>query len=54
MSLSVRDDETGLEYAGALGLRGLFPGGANLAEPGVPAADHRDPPLPPPRAGAPR
>ena len=31
MSLSVRDDETGLEYAGALGLRGLFPGGANLA-----------------------
>ena len=33
MSLSVRDDETGLEYAGALGLRGLFPGGANLSNP---------------------
>ena len=33
MSLSVRDDETGLEYAGALGLRGLFPGGANLTNP---------------------
>ena len=31
MSLSVRDDETGLEYAGALGLGGLFPGGANLS-----------------------
>ncbi|HET8959776.1 NAD(P)/FAD-dependent oxidoreductase, partial [Nocardioides sp.] len=33
MSLSVRDDETGLEYAGALGPRGLFPGGANLSNP---------------------
>jgi uncharacterized protein len=33
MSLSVRDEATGLEYAGALGLRGLFPGGANLANP---------------------
>ncbi|MGH3362458.1 MAG: NAD(P)-binding protein, partial [Nocardioides sp.] len=33
MSLSVRDDTTGLEYAGALGLRGLFPGGDNLANP---------------------
>ena len=33
MSLSVRDDETGLEYAGALGLGGLFPGGANLLNP---------------------
>ncbi|MGH3308617.1 MAG: NAD(P)/FAD-dependent oxidoreductase, partial [Nocardioides sp.] len=31
MSLSVRDDASGLEYAGALGLRGLFPGGANLS-----------------------
>jgi predicted NAD/FAD-binding protein/DUF1365 family protein len=33
MSLSVRDDETGLEYAGALGAGGLFPGGRNLARP---------------------
>lgn len=33
MSLSVRDEATGLEYAGALGLRGLFPAGANLANP---------------------
>ena len=31
MSLSVRDDASGLEYAGALGLRGLFPAGANLS-----------------------
>jgi predicted NAD/FAD-binding protein/DUF1365 family protein len=30
MSMSVRDDATGLEYAGALGPRGLFPGGRNL------------------------
>lgn len=30
MSLSVRDDATGLEYAGALGLRGLFPSSAHL------------------------
>lgn len=33
MSLSVRDDATGLEYAGALGPRGLFPGGRNLTSP---------------------
>ena len=33
MSMSVRDDATGLEYAGALGPRGLFPGGRNLADP---------------------
>ncbi len=30
MSLSVRDDATGLEYAGALGCRGLFPTRGNL------------------------
>jgi predicted NAD/FAD-binding protein/DUF1365 family protein len=30
MSMSVRDDATGLEYAGALGARGLFPTRANL------------------------
>ena len=30
MSLSVHDDETGLEWAGALGRRGLFPARANL------------------------
>jgi predicted NAD/FAD-binding protein/DUF1365 family protein len=33
MSLSVRDEATDLEYAGALGMRGLFPGGANLTNP---------------------
>ncbi|MDF1604316.1 FAD-dependent oxidoreductase [Nocardioides sp. YIM 152315] len=33
MSLSVRDDETGLEYAGALGMRGLVPRLRNLADP---------------------
>ncbi len=33
MSLSVRCDPTGLEYAGALGPRGLFPSWHNLARP---------------------
>ena len=33
MSLSVRDDETGLEWAGALGRRGLFPTSAHLRRP---------------------
>ncbi|MGC4110019.1 MAG: DUF1365 family protein [Nocardioides sp.] len=33
MSMSVRDEETGLEYAGALGSRGLFPTMRNLARP---------------------
>ena len=33
MSMSVRDDATGLEYAGALGARGLFPSGRNVASP---------------------
>jgi len=33
MSMSVRDEETGLEYAGALGVRGLFPTARNLARP---------------------
>ncbi|MBZ5738030.1 FAD-dependent oxidoreductase [Nocardioides mangrovi] len=33
MSLSVRDDATGLEYAGALGPRGLFPRTRNLTDP---------------------
>ncbi len=33
MSMSVRDERTGLEYAGALGARGLFPGTANLRNP---------------------
>src|SRR3954466_3976257 len=34
MSMSVRDEETGLEYAGALGARGLFPTARSLARPG--------------------
>lgn len=33
MSMSVRSDETGLEYAGARGLGGLFPSLANLTRP---------------------
>ena len=48
MSMSVRDDASGLEYAGALGLGGLFPTARNLAPAGVPADARRDPPLPPP------
>ena len=34
MSMSVRDEETGLEYAGALGARGLFPTVRSLTRPG--------------------
>jgi predicted NAD/FAD-binding protein/DUF1365 family protein len=34
MSMSVRDEESGLEYAGALGARGLFPTVRTLARPG--------------------
>jgi uncharacterized protein len=33
MSMSIRDDGTGLEWAGALGRRGLFPTRANLGNP---------------------
>src|SRR3954468_771786 len=33
MSMSVRDQETGLEYAGARGVRGLFPTPRNLGRP---------------------
>ncbi len=33
MSMSVRDDATGLEWAGALGARGIFPTARNLARP---------------------
>ncbi len=33
MSMSVRDEETGLEYAGALGARGLFPTIRNVGRP---------------------
>src|SRR5690349_7733272 len=33
MSMSERDEETGLEYAGALGVRGIFPRGRNLGSP---------------------
>ena len=33
MSLSVRDDATGLEWAGALGRRGLFPDRRNISRP---------------------
>jgi predicted NAD/FAD-binding protein/DUF1365 family protein len=33
MSMSVRDETSGLEYAGALGVRGLFPTWRNAADP---------------------
>ena len=33
MSMSVRDAETGLEWAGALGASGLFPTRSNLRNP---------------------
>ncbi len=33
MSMSIRDDETHLEWAGAMGRRGLFPTSANLRNP---------------------
>ncbi|MXG91234.1 FAD-dependent oxidoreductase [Nocardioides flavescens] len=33
MSMSIRDDDSGLEWAGALGRRGLFPTAANLRNP---------------------
>jgi uncharacterized protein len=33
MSMSIRDDASGLEWAGALGRRGLFPTSANLRNP---------------------
>ncbi len=33
MSMSIRDDGTGLEWAGAMGRRGLFPTSANLRNP---------------------
>ena len=33
MSMSIRDDDSGLEWAGALGRRGLFPTAANLRQP---------------------
>ncbi|MGZ4465603.1 MAG: DUF1365 family protein [Nocardioides sp.] len=33
MSMSIRDDESGLEWAGALGRKGVFPTAANLRRP---------------------
>ena len=33
MSMSIRDDDTGLQWAGALGARGVFPTAANLRNP---------------------
>jgi uncharacterized protein len=33
MSMSIRDDDTGLEWAGALGRKGVFPAAANLRNP---------------------
>src|SRR3954449_8328032 len=33
MSMSIRDDGTGLQWAGALGVRGVFPTSAHLRDP---------------------
>ena len=54
MSMSTRDDATGLEWAGALGAAGLFPTWRNAGSPGVPPDAHRDPALPPRRPRAAR
>ena len=52
MSMSVRDDATGLEYAGALGAARPLPDRPQPGPAGVPADARRDPALPPPRASA--
>ena len=48
MSMSIRDDGTGLEWAGALGRKGVFPTAAQPAQPALPADADRDPEVPPP------
>ena len=50
MSMSIRDDGTGLEWAGALGRRGLFPTRANLRNPRYLAMLPRSPASTPARA----
>ena len=49
MSMSTRDDATGLEWAGALGAGRAVPDLAQPRPAGVPADARRDPPLPPGR-----
>ena len=51
MSLSVSDAGTGVEYAGALGARGLFAQRSSLRSRDALADAARDPPLPPPGEG---
>ena len=48
MSMSVRDEATGLEYAGARGLEGPVRPAAQPREPALPADARRGPALPPP------
>ena len=48
MSMSVRDDASGLEYAGALGAGRPVPDRPQPGPAGVPADARRDPPLSPP------
>ena len=48
MSMSVRDEATGLEYAGARGVRGPVRPAAQPREPALPADARRGPALPPP------
>ena len=50
MSMSIRDDDTGLQWAGALGRQGRLPDGRQPAQPALPADAHRDPAVPPPRS----
>ena len=47
MSMSVRDDASGLEYAGARGIGGLFPSLVLAGPAAVPADARRDQALPP-------
>ena len=52
MSMSIRDDGTGLQWAGALGRQGRLPHGREPAQPALPAVAHRDPEVPPASAPA--
>ena len=54
MSMSISDRGTGLEWAGALGWRGVVPTARHLADPAYLRDARRHPPLPPARTGAAR
>ena len=54
MSMSIRDDGSGIEWAGALGLGGLIPDAEHASSGAIPADARRGPSVPPPRPCAPR